>query len=62
LEKGKVKWIEIESEAGGVVKLTLPWETGKSVLINRKRIKVKDSLFQYEMKKGERIRLELSAK
>ncbi len=60
LEKGEVQWIEIASEAGGVVTLNLPWETGKRILINEKKMEVASSLFQYKMKKGERIRLALT--
>jgi hypothetical protein len=60
LEKGKVKWIEIESEAGGVVKINLPWEIGKSILINKKKVKIANALFQNEMRKGEKLRLEIN--
>jgi hypothetical protein len=58
LKEGTVQWIEIESEAGGVVTLNLPWDTGTTILINKKGIKVANRLFQYEMKKGDRIRIE----
>jgi hypothetical protein len=37
LKKGKVQWIEIRSEAGGVVKLNIPWPKGTNVLIIRRR-------------------------
>ncbi|HZG25419.1 MAG TPA: hypothetical protein VEZ17_12600, partial [Chitinophagaceae bacterium] len=60
LKVGTVHWIEIESEAGGVVTLNLPWQTGTTILINKKKIKVANSVFQYQMKKGEKIRLEHS--
>lgn len=59
LASGKVKWIEIESETGGLVKLSLPWHPATNILINGKKTQVTSRLFQHQMKKGERIRLEL---
>ena len=59
LEGGKVKWIEIESEAGGILKLNIPWAPGTNIMINNKKTKIASSLFQQTMKKGEKLRFQM---
>jgi hypothetical protein len=57
LVNGKVSWIEITSEAGGRLKILLPWKTGGRVTGDNLNTEVKGYSFETDTKKGEKILL-----
>jgi hypothetical protein len=56
-EKGKVRGIEIISEAGGRLKILLPWKEGAIITSDDGKSKVKSEFFETDTKKGEKIYL-----
>jgi alpha-L-fucosidase 2 len=57
LENGKVSGIEITSEAGGRLKIMLPWKDGATINRNDGKSKVKAVFFETDTEKGEKIYL-----
>ncbi len=57
LEKEKVNAIEITSEAGGRLKVVLPWKDGAAIRRDDGNFTVKAELFETDTKKGEKIYL-----
>ena len=57
LEKEKVNAIEITSEAGGRLKVVLPWKDGAAIRRDDGKFTVKSELFETDTKKGEKIYL-----
>ncbi len=57
LENGKVSGIEITSEAGSKLKIFLPWKTGGTLSGDRGKFILKESYFETDTKKGEKIYL-----
>ncbi len=57
LENGKVKEVEITSEAGSRLKILLPWEKGGTIITNGGKTIVRESYFETDTKKGEKISL-----
>jgi alpha-L-fucosidase 2 len=54
-EKGKVKGIKIISEAGGRLKILLPWKEGAIITSDDGKSKIKSEFFETDTKKGEKI-------
>jgi hypothetical protein len=57
LENGKVTRIEITSEAGARLKIFLPWKAGGTITGDHGKYVVKESYFEADTKKGEKIYL-----
>jgi alpha-L-fucosidase 2 len=57
LENKKVKEVEITSEAGSRLKILLPWEKGGTIITNGGKTIVRESYFETDTKKGEKISL-----
>jgi hypothetical protein len=55
LKDGKVKDIEILSEAGGPLKILLPWENGGTINNNNGKTRVDTNVVELDTEKGERI-------
>ena len=55
LEKMKVRGIEITSEAGGRLKILLPWKEGAFITSDDGKSKVKSEYFETDTRKGEKI-------
>jgi alpha-L-fucosidase 2 len=57
LENGKVKGVEITSEAGSKLKIWLPWKNGGIILAGRSRTVVRKAYFEAATNRGEKIYL-----
>jgi hypothetical protein len=57
LENGKVKGVEITSEAGSRLRIFLPWENGGTIIKGNEKTVVKEAYFEADTKKGEKIYL-----
>ncbi|HSH18834.1 MAG TPA: hypothetical protein VLA03_00185 [Draconibacterium sp.] len=55
LKDGKVTEIEILSEAGGLLKILLPWENGGTINNNSGKSRVDTNIVELDTEKGERI-------
>jgi hypothetical protein len=55
LEKGKVKSIEIYSEAGSALKILLPWKEGATITNNEGKKRITSAMFESDTQKGETI-------
>jgi alpha-L-fucosidase 2 len=55
LEKGKVKGIEIYSEAGSRLKVLLPWKEGATVTNHDGKTRLTSALYEADTQKGETI-------
>jgi alpha-L-fucosidase 2 len=57
LENGRVKGVEIKSEAGSRLKIFLPWKNGGKIIAGKNITVVRQSYFEADTKKGETIYL-----
>ena len=55
IENGKVNRIEITSEAGAKLKIVLPWQNGGTIINRQGKYVIKESSFETDTKKGEKI-------
>jgi alpha-L-fucosidase 2 len=55
LEQGKVKSIEINSEAGSRLKILLPWKNGGTITNHQGKTRVTSALYETDTQKGESI-------
>jgi hypothetical protein len=55
LKEGKVTDIEILSEAGGLLKILLPWENGGTIKNNNEKTTVDTNVVELNTEKGEKI-------
>jgi hypothetical protein len=59
LVKGKVKNIEIYSEAGSMLKIILPWKNGATITNHNGRTRITSDLYEADTQKGETIYIKL---
>ncbi|MBN2088765.1 hypothetical protein JW964_04095, partial [candidate division KSB1 bacterium] len=57
-KKGQVEWIEIISETGAPLQISLPWEDGCQVISQQKKRLTKEKILSIKTQPGEKIRLE----
>ncbi len=55
-DKGEVQWVEIESEAGAMLRIIVPWANGARAITDAGEFVVKSGLVEIATKRGERIR------
>jgi alpha-L-fucosidase 2 len=58
LKNGKLTGVEITSEAGGRLKILLPWQKGEIIINGQQKADIKASYFETDTQKGEKICLQ----